>query len=137
VSHTPGPWAVGYTDDKRAFVNAAGVTVCKCDQGGDDGEVLADPRANARLIAAAPELLAAVSYTLDRIQEDPNLRYYAGYSTQVFYLLVRAEAAVLGKSVEDVEKTRRRDLQPAYRKTEPEVLRLRDQLDELRRECGR
>jgi hypothetical protein len=84
--------------------------------------------------APIDQLYAAVKHTLDRIQEDPNLRYYAGYSTQVFYLLVRAEAAFLGKSVEDVEKDRRRDLQPAYRKTQPEVLRLRDELDELRRE---
>lgn len=83
------------------------------------------------------QLYAAVKHTLDRIQEDPNLRYYAGYSTQVFYLLVRAEAAYLGQSVEDVELARRRDMQPAYRKTEPDVVRLRDQLDALRAECGR
>ena len=88
-------------------------------------------------MAERDDLYAAVKYTLDRIQEDPNLRYYAGYSTQVFYLLVRAEAAYLGASVEAIEQARRIDTQPAYRKTQPDALRLRDQLDALRAEFGR
>lgn len=105
-----------------------------------EGAQVADP-VMSQPEPATPEtigqLYAAVKYTLDRIQEDPNLRYYAGPSTQVFYLLVRAEAAYLEKSVDEVEKTRRRDLQPEYRKTQPEVLRLREKLDELRTEMGR
>lgn len=78
------------------------------------------------------QLYAAVKYTLDQIQENPDLRYFAGWGTQVFYVLVRAEAAHLGGSVHDVEKARREDRQPVYRRREPEVLRLRDQIDELR-----
>lgn len=80
------------------------------------------------------QLYAAVKHTLDQIQENPDVHYYCGYSTQIFYLLVRAEAAHLGKPLDEVEAARRIDRQPSYRRREPEVLRLRDQIDELRRE---
>lgn len=97
---------------------------------------MADSDRPAQGLTTEEQLYGAVKYTLDRIQEDPNLRYYAGYSTQVFYLLVRAEAAYLGQPLAEVEADRRRDLQPHYRKTQPDVIRLRHQLDELRAECG-
>lgn len=57
TTHTPGPWTLGFADDKRAYVNAGGITICKCDGGGDVGERRANPLANAHLIAAAPEML--------------------------------------------------------------------------------
>lgn len=81
-------------------------------------------------------LYEAVKHTLDQIQINPDLHYYAGFGTQVFYLLVRAEAAHLGISLDTVETARRKDRQPDYRRREPEVLRLRDQLDELRQQVG-
>jgi hypothetical protein len=85
-------------------------------------------------LTARDQLYAAVKHTLDQIQENPDLHYYAGYGTQVFYLLIRAEAAHLGKPLDEVEHERRKDRQPSYRRREPEVLRLRDQLGELRRQ---
>jgi hypothetical protein len=39
----------------------------------------------------------AVKYALDRIQEDADFGYYAGFGTEVFHRLVKAEAAHLGK----------------------------------------
>jgi hypothetical protein len=98
---------------------------------------MTDDDDNARLIAAAPTLLKAVRYMLDRIQTDPNVRYYCGSGTQSFYELIQAEAAALGLPLAEVEAERRQDRQPPYRKVEPEVIRLREQLDELRHACGR
>lgn len=86
------------------------------------------------LIRVNCDLYAAVKHTLDQIQENPDVRYFCGWGSQVFYLLVRAEAAHLGKPLEEIEAARRVDRQPSYRRCEPEVLRLRDQVDELRRE---
>ena len=81
---------------------------------------------------ARDQLYAAVKHTLDQIQENPDVRYYCGWGTQIFYLLIRAEAAHLGKPLEQVEAARRIDRQPSYRRREPEVLRLMDERDELR-----
>lgn len=78
----------------------------------------------------------AVKYMLDRIQDNPDVRYYCGFGTQMFYLLIRAEAAELGKPLAEVEVARRQDTQPSYRRREAEVLRLRDQMDELRHQVG-
>ncbi len=78
------------------------------------------------------QLYAAVKHILDQIQENPDVRYYCGWGTQIFYLLILAEAAHLGKPLADVEEWRRTDRQPSYRRREPEVLRLREKLDELR-----
>jgi hypothetical protein len=78
------------------------------------------------------QLYAAVKHTLDQIQVNPDVRYYCGWGTQIFYLLIRAEAAHLGKPLDEIETARRQDRQPSYRRREPEVLRLREKLDELR-----
>jgi hypothetical protein len=60
--HTPGPWKVqenadAYTHIVRSKTNAY---ICGCGQG-SDGE----DKANARLIAAAPELLEALNQVYD------------------------------------------------------------------------
>lgn len=81
---------------------------------------------------ARDELYAAVKHTLDQIQENPDVHYYCGWGTQIFYLLVRAEAAHLGRPLVEIEAERRTDRQPSYRRRQPEVVRLRDQRDELR-----
>lgn len=77
-------------------------------------------------------LYEAVRYTLDRSQTDPDFGYYLGPGTQAFFLLCKAEAAHLGKPLEEVEALRRRDLQPGHRKREPEVLQLRKELEAAR-----
>jgi hypothetical protein len=83
-------------------------------------------------VSERDQLYAAVKHTLDQIQENPDVHYYCGWGTQIFYLLIRAEAAHLGKPLEEIETERRKDRQPSYRRRKPEVLRLRDKLDELR-----
>ena len=61
--HTPGPWMWNGKDMPFADIEdahgdvIAGVNECDRD---DDAQARAEERANARLIAAAPELLAAL-----------------------------------------------------------------------------
>jgi hypothetical protein len=62
---------------------------------------------NERLKEALAKQHVAVSYTLDRIQADADLHYQAGWGTEVFRRLCVAEAAALGKPLEQVEKARR------------------------------
>lgn len=78
-------------------------------------------------------LYEAVKYVLDRSQTDPDLGYYLGPGMQAFYLLCKAEAAHLGKSLQEVEAQRCKDLQPAHCKRDPDVIRLRAELEEARR----
>lgn len=96
-----------------------------------------DETAPAPALDEREQLYAAVKHTLDQIQENPDLHYYAGWGTQVFYLLIMAEAAHLGRPLAEVEAERRKDRQPAYRRREAEVHVLRDKLDELRAQLGR
>jgi len=62
--HTPGPWIVKW--DYNVFSGERGIATC----GGytDNyraGAIHAENRANARLIAAAPELLEAINHIWD------------------------------------------------------------------------
>lgn len=84
---------------------------------------------------ATETLYRAVKYALDRSQTDPDFGYYCGPGTQVFYLLVQAEAEHLGRPLADVEAERARDLQPSYRRREPEAVRLREELYALKQLC--
>jgi hypothetical protein len=59
VTHTPGPWR--YTSTARVVMAGLGVrvaTIRDCDESG----------ANARLIAAAPDLLAACKGAVDHLR---------------------------------------------------------------------
>ena len=71
TKHTPGPWyalsegvtdaAIGY----RAIIDAHGYTVCNPSPMGE---------ANARLIAAAPELLRALEFAKNELHYHPATR---------------------------------------------------------------
>jgi len=74
AQHTPGPWNVDMweypQDDRRELVIQTAtnrLAVLDWDQGQDNPYTIADneARANARLIAAAPELLAALERMAD------------------------------------------------------------------------
>ena len=84
------------------------------------------------VVGAEAALYEAVKYSLDRSQTDPDFRYECGPGTQAFYLLCKAEAAYLGRPLKEVEKERRRYLQPAHRQREPEVELLRKRVKEIR-----
>jgi hypothetical protein len=91
--------------DERAWIAATGATFLTC--------------------------VAAITYTLERAQRDPDLGYYIGPGTETFRLLCTAEAALRAKPLADVEKDRGRDLQPPHSKREPEVVELRRRRDEM------
>jgi len=60
MAHTPGPWTVHAWGDKSYEINAALDTVCNVPGFDDDTVDAGNAEANASLIAAAPELLAAL-----------------------------------------------------------------------------
>lgn len=70
MAHTPGPWVAHrywVSDDThyhavmaRASDDGREVRVCSCLPISDDGQVGGESNCNARLIAAAPELLAVL-----------------------------------------------------------------------------
>lgn len=69
---TPGPWVIGGNEGSKLSVNADPYFVALVDEGYSQ-------EANARLIAAAPELLEALTVTLDEIgywlsQQKPDLK---------------------------------------------------------------
>jgi hypothetical protein len=73
-------------------------------------------------------LYAAVKYALDRIQTDADFGYHAGVGTEVFHRLCVAEAAFLGKPLEEIEAERRK----TFWRYEPRVLELRRELEAAR-----
>ena len=62
TTHTPGPWTLGDEDNPLVFSPAAGAYVAQvlAYTYGDIGTLRAGVDADARLIAAAPDLLAAL-----------------------------------------------------------------------------
>ena len=87
AKHTPGPWCFGYgVTDEYGEVFGVGVTtkpdwtvVCVISKPGDVNSI---DQANARLIAASPELLEFVKEWLDRQGSDEN------------YMTAKARAAI-------------------------------------------
>lgn len=75
------------------------------------------PQTEQSLIPSATETTAtaAVTYLLDRIQVDPELRYHM-LGTEAMERLIAVEATATGRSIEDVRFSRERDLQPFHRR---------------------
>jgi hypothetical protein len=79
-THTPGPWVIHAWGDASFEVLAGDSCVCNVPYGDDDGA--GDDRhdvieLNARLIAAAPELLAALKKWMERYSRDTDrLEFY-------------------------------------------------------------
>lgn len=59
TKHTPGPWAHHNTPTPFIYVNAGGLPICQIYTSTAHGQSIGEQFANARLIAAAPELLEA------------------------------------------------------------------------------
>lgn len=86
--HTPGPWincqAVGQRlSSRRIISNSNKISTVVADVP-DYGKTSASERhANARLIAAAPDLLEALQSILDMCNEDSHARDYASRQTEI------------------------------------------------------
>jgi hypothetical protein len=61
--HTPGPWRLNAGDETRIMAVSKTVADAKC--GGMTGIRLREAEANARMIAAAPDMMAALQYAVD------------------------------------------------------------------------
>ena len=59
TKHTPGPWAYHNTPTPFIHVAAGGLPICQIYTSTAHGQSMGEQFANARLIAAAPELLEA------------------------------------------------------------------------------
>lgn len=75
-------------------------------------------------------LYDAIKYTLNRMQMEPEFRWHM-LDTETFARLTTAEAAYLGRDVDEVRALRERDLQPEYRVREPECVVNRDRVRDL------
>jgi len=65
-THTPGPWHIGTRSSGRAIYGSKGEEVATFTGLSMPDEELA----NARLIAAAPELLDALKWAVQQIEDD-------------------------------------------------------------------
>lgn len=74
TNHTPGPWTLGDENDPLVFSPVAGAYVAQV-LAYDGGSLRSNYAADAALIAAAPELLAALREIVDHFQRtgDPTL----------------------------------------------------------------
>ena len=85
MNHTPGPWKAIYDGDEELAISAPkGDPDLRCDSwqsfavvyvSEDDGEAgLEKAAANARLIAAAPEMLSTLEYLVTRLEDITDIR---------------------------------------------------------------
>lgn len=79
MTHTPGPWRVNLHHTKTSagrnygFVMADGIVPIAAVTLGVEGVAEDEGRANAALIAAAPDLLAALQLVWDTYGFDPSI----------------------------------------------------------------
>lgn len=102
MGHTPGPWTIHGWGDGDYEVNAASETVCNV-PGFDDETVDVDrAEPNARLIAAAPDLLAACQTVAHDLQAALDGDDFSGMSDAD---LLRAFLNVLRPAIAKAEGT--------------------------------
>ena len=91
---TPGPWEVipGDTIRRPRLIRASGFTIAECFW---NEHMEGEPEANARLIAAAPELLAALKRALSVLQSEcghsASMIWFAELEAQALAAIAKAE----------------------------------------------
>lgn len=88
-THTPGPWRVGPVDD-TIVTDAAGKEVAAIDGDYNSPDEWPRMEANARLIAAAPELLGALKVILEVHEAVGAGMSYSGHMARA--AIAKAEA---------------------------------------------
>jgi len=88
AKHTPGPWITSLADD-TTIIGASGETVAKVSGDYNDDVMWPTMEANARLIAAAPEMLELLSSLLTCY----GSRHKIGYWKDTRELLAKIEGA--------------------------------------------
>jgi hypothetical protein len=91
-AHTKGPWQVHSEYNPWVVIGNIGTygfdSICDCDQDSHSKLSNEEAKANARLIAAAPELLEALKDLLSRSEHD---EYYASESDAAEAAIAKAE----------------------------------------------
>lgn len=73
TKHTPGPWREGSTAHSK-WVEAGAVRICQVDTDEENAGISFDEsEANARLIAAAPDLLEVLALLANWIEESADI----------------------------------------------------------------
>jgi hypothetical protein len=87
-NHTPGPWkaATAFSENEPN-----GYHVISPPKWGSPDIAIADSDANARLIAAAPELLAACQFLADAAETEPGMSIYRAHIEQARAAIAKAE----------------------------------------------
>lgn len=102
--HTPGPWVVDFSRDSNGVVDCDdAVAICTSDDHNLDVCAVWNDipegsyEANANLIAAAPELLAALHEALPFVNDDDGA-YKNGYAKKVEQRILAAINKAEGKA---------------------------------------
>lgn len=96
MTHTPGPWSVSNGELLRVLAVGTNQSVCGVHRVGSRGGIAnGDPLANARLIAAAPDLLAALKDAPDFGGEPKTAfgREYREWQERARAAIAKAEGA--------------------------------------------
>lgn len=88
TQHTPGPWAVGKFNPSHVYQKGKNVTIARCEA---DICYTEEDKANARLIAAAPELLEALE---GLVSLENEIRRIASFSHETSMKYLNARAAI-------------------------------------------
>jgi hypothetical protein len=91
VTHTPGPWSTFQDPSLRHSVGGATVRICEM-WGKDPAFYTAEDEANARLIASAPDLLAALRQLTE---------YLVAYEGSRFVTQLDAAEAAIAKATNE------------------------------------
>ena len=84
AGHTPGPWSVAYLDDNgQSVVKGEHTEIATCWHH-CVGSIEAQMHANARLIAAAPDLLAALQGAIGALEFSQDYHRDLGNEDQAF-----------------------------------------------------
>ena len=91
AKHTPGQWAYHNTPTPFIHVAAGGLPICQIYTSTAHGQSMGEQFANARLIAAAPELLAALQALVG--WEDAEIKHF-GATGPDDWIMADARAAI-------------------------------------------
>lgn len=95
TQHTPGQWSVAsYGEQLRLVIKRGKLSLAEILTWSDGPESRAEATANARLIAAAPDLLAALEKALASIEGQAELLRHCGAAYGIGATLAQARAAI-------------------------------------------
>lgn len=101
MSHTPGPWELGDTSDTELMVycnDSLGSRVADCHNSGH-GITTQQDHANARLIAAAPDLFEALDPdTLEAIADEIGLEFRHSARALSLRVIARKQREAIAKA---------------------------------------